>query len=340
MIRRLVITLAALACVMAPLQLAALADSAQDAEGPLTIYCGRGKSLVGPLLERFERQTGIETRVRYAGSTDLATLMLEEGRSTPADVFFSQDPGALGAVAARGLLMKLPDAALDEVDAGFRGAKGRWVGTSGRARVIARSTERVSEGEMPESVFELTQPKWKGRVGWAPPNASFQLFVTAMREQYGDDRTKQWLLDMKANGVRDYPKNRPVIQAIADGEVDLGLVNHYYLYGFKKDRGDDFPVANAYPVDDIGGMMSVAGVGVTSTTDNRRAAERFVEFLLSDEAQRYFAYETGEFALAADIPTPGAPDDLLGRIETKVDLGSLSDRRATLELLRETDVLP
>jgi len=340
MLKRLIITLAALACVMAPLQLAALADSAQEPEGPLTIYCGRGKSLVGPLLKRFESETGITTKVRYAGSTDLATLMLEEGRRTPADVFFSQDPGALGAVAARDLLRPLPNAMIDKVNASYRDADGRWVGTSGRARVIARSTERVSPDEMPESVFDLTGPEWRGRVGWAPPNASFQLFITAMRHEYGDERTSKWLRDMKANGVRDYPKNRPIIQAIADGEIDLGLVNHYYLYGFKKDRGDDFPVANEYPLEDIGGMMSVAGVGVTSTTDNRRAAEMFVEFLLSEQSQQYFAYETGEFPLASDTPTPGAPADLLDSIETRLNLGSLSDRRATLDLLRETNVLP
>lgn len=337
MLRRLLITLIALACIMVPLEMAAVAQSAR---GPLVIYCGRSKSLVQPLIQKFEEQTGVRTEVRYAGSTDLATLMLEEGQRTPADVFFSQDPGALGAVAEGGLLMKLPQDALEAVNEPFRDAEGRWVGSSGRARVIARSTERVSASESPRSVFELTDPKWKGRVGWAPPNASFQLFITAMRHEYGDEKTHRWLEEMKANGVRDYPKNRPVIQAIADGEIDLGLVNHYYLFGFKKDRGDDFPVANEYPVDDIGGMMSVAGVGVTNTTNNRRAAEQFIEFLLSEQSQRYFAYEVGEFALASDVPTPEAPENLVRSIKANIDLGSLSDRKATVELLRKADVLP
>jgi len=256
MLRRLLLTLLALGAIMAPLHLVGLAHAARQDAGPLVIYCGRGKSLVEPLLERFERQTGIESEIRYAGSTDLANLLLEEGRRTPADVFFSQDPGALGAVGERGLLATLPPTTLSNVQERYRADDGRWVGTSGRARVIAWSTDRLTQEDVPPSVFDLTDPAYRGRVGWAPANASFQLFVTAMRHRHGEERTREWLEAMKANDVRDYPKNRPVIAAIADGEIDFGLVNHYYLRGFKRDRGEDFPVANAFLADDVGGMMS------------------------------------------------------------------------------------
>jgi len=339
MLRRLLLTLLALGAIMAPLHLVGLAHAARQDAGPLVIYCGRGKSLVEPLLERFERQTGIESEIRYAGSTDLANLLLEEGRRTPADVFFSQDPGALGAVGERGLLATLPPTTLSNVQERYRADDGRWVGTSGRARVIAWSTDRLTQEDVPPSVFDLTDPAYRGRVGWAPANASFQLFVTAMRHRHGEERTREWLEAMKANDVRDYPKNRPVIAAIADGEIDFGLVNHYYLRGFKRDRGEDFPVANAFLADDVGGMMSVAGAAVLSTTDRRAAAEQFVEFLLTEESQRYFAYEIGEFPLAGDVEAPGLPERAR-ETALKMDLGALSDRKETLRLLRETDVLP
>lgn len=340
MLRRLTVT-AAICVALLPALLVGRAIGQAAADEPLVVYCGRGKSLVGPLLERFTEKTGIETEVRYAGSTDLASLLITEGRRTPADVFFSQDPGALGAVADRGLLAELSGEILRQVDAAFRSPDGKWVGMSGRARVIAWSTERLSEGEVPESVFTLTEPKWRGRVGWAPPNASFQLFVTAMRHVHGEATTRRWLEAMQANDVQEYPKNRPIIQAIADGEIDLGLVNHYYLSGFRRSQGSDFPVENKYPTGDVGGLMSVAGAGVLATSDQTRDAERLVQFLLSDEAQRYFANETGEYPLVDGVASPeGAPPRPEVSGATVADLGDLSDLQGTLRLLRETGALP
>ncbi len=310
---------------------------------PLVVYSGRSKTLVEPLFQQFSTATGIAIEARYAGSTDMANLLLEERDRTPADVFFSQDPGALGAVAEAGLLSPLPDSTLGLVERAYCSPKGEWVGVSGRARVISWSRERLKESDVPSSVFDLTNEQWRGRVGWAPSNASFQLFITAMRHLHGDEKARQWLLDMKTNGARDYPSNRPVIQAIADGEVDLGLVNHYYLHGFVRERGPDFPVANKFLPDDVGGMMSVAGVGVLKTSTNRDASAKFVAWLLAEEAQRYFAGQTGEFPLviglkSANLPAEAPRAESLERLG--VDLGSLSDLRATLDLLRETQVLP
>lgn len=303
----------------------------------LTVYCGRGKSLVEPLLKQFEEQTGIRVEARYADTTDLANLILQEGRRSPADVFFAQDPGALGAVEEAGLLAALPQGSLDRVQAGSRSPHGGWVGVSGRARVVAYSTQRVAPDALPTSIFELTGPEWKNRVAWAPTNASFQLFVTAMRKVYGDAATTKWLVDMKANGVRDYPSNRPIIQAIADGQIDAGLVNHYYLVAMRKDR-PEIPVENHLISGDLGGLMSVAGVGVLKSSRNASSAQRFVDFLLSEQAQRFFAEQTGEFPLAGSVD-PAVVTPLEGAAAT-LDLGSLHDRQGTLELLRTAGVLP
>lgn len=311
--------------------------------GSLVVYCGRSKSLVDPLIQRFAKETGIAVDVRYAGSTEMANLLLEEGDRSPADVFFSQDPGALGAVAAKRMLAGLSSEALTKVETAYRSPDGLWVGVTGRCRVIAYSTERVKAEALPHGVNELVEPKWAGRVGWAPSNASFQLFVTAMRHVRGDSATRNWLLAMKKNGVKEYKSNRPILQAINDGEVDVGLVNHYYLYGFRKDQGPNVPVANLYLPDDLGGMMTVAGIGVLKTAKNEANARRFVDFLLSEESGRYFMTETGEYALAGGVKAPegvqaAPPAEALRKLG--VDLGSLSDLRETLDLLRETGVLP
>jgi iron(III) transport system substrate-binding protein len=309
------------------------AEAATASENRLVVYSGRSKALVEPLIQRFQEETGIRVEVRYAGSTELANLLLEEGNRTPADVFFSQDPGALGALEAANRLSVLPGGITGKVDPTFRSPTGVWVGISGRARVYAYSTERVVETQLPKSVLDLAGPEWAGRVGWAPTNASFHLFVTAMRQQYGEQRTEAWLRAMKANKARDYSNNRTAIQGVADGEIDVAIVNHYYLKGFLEERGDAFPVRNHRPSDDLGGMMSIAGAGILKSARHPSAAARFVEYMLTPEAQSYFEHNTGEYRLVGNAE-PGE----LRCVE--LDLGSLSDLRGTMAILRSTGILP
>jgi iron(III) transport system substrate-binding protein len=192
-------------------------------EGTLTIYSGRNRDLVHPILEQFSKDTGIKIRVRYGDSAELAATILEEGDNSPADVFFSQDAGALGALADHNRLQALPESALNRVPATYRSRAGLWVGVSARSRVVAYNTEFVREQDIPASVLGLTDSKWRGRVGWAPTNASFQAFVTALRQARGEAEAREWLLAMKNNGTRVYPNNIAIVQAVAAHEIDLGL---------------------------------------------------------------------------------------------------------------------
>ena len=309
-----------------------------DDPGELTIYSGRGESLVGALLDRFEAETGIRVRVRYAGTAQLAVAILEEGARSPADIYYAQDAGALGALADAEALAVLPSSLLDRVDPKFRDSNGRWIGTSGRARVLVISPERVPNP--PDSIFELTEPEWGGRVGWAPTNGSFQAFVTAMRQIHGDETTEAWLRGMIANGVREYPKNSPQVQAVHDGELDIGLVNHYYLYRFV-DEDPNFRAANHFTdPGEAGALINIAGVGMLSASDNRDNALRFVEYLLDAHAQEYFRDQTSEYPLAAGIAARPelAPLDALD--PPSLALTSLADLEGTLELLQEVGALP
>jgi iron(III) transport system substrate-binding protein len=321
---------------------AALAGCGGDDEGAsdtLTVYSGREEELVEPLFERFEEETGIEVEVRYGDSAELAATIAEEGDNSPADVFFAQDPGSLGAV--EGQLAELPEDVLTRVDGRFRDADGHWVGTSGRARVIVYNTDELTAAEVPDSVFELTDPKWKGKIGLPPTNASFQAFVTAMRLDEGDARTREWLEALKANDPKFYEKNTPTVEAVASGEIQLGLVNHYYLYLVKEEQ-PDAPIANKYlPGVDPGALVSVAGAGILDGAEHSDAAERFVEFLLADAQQRFYTEEAAEaeIPLVEGIaPREGVPtlDELSGR-GPKVDLSSFGpELDKTLQLLNET----
>jgi iron(III) transport system substrate-binding protein len=322
--------LAALTALAAVLALAACGGSDAD----LTIYSGRNEQLVGDLLDRFERESGLEVDVRYGDSAELAATIAEEGDNSPADVFFSQDAGALGSVEDQ--LAPLPRPVLDRVDERFQDPRGRWVGVSGRARVIAYSTERVKASEVPDSVFDVTDRKWRGRVGVAPPNASFQAFVSGMRLEAGDPRTRRWLRDFTANDPRRYENNIQQIEAIDRGEIDLGLVNHYYLYELRREN-PGLKVANHFLRDgDPGTLVNAAGAGVLRTAEHEVDAQRFVRFLLGGEAQRYFATDTAEYPLVDGVERLKGLKALSDVHGPDIRLGDLGVKlRSTLRMLDE-----
>jgi iron(III) transport system substrate-binding protein len=310
-----------------------------EADEPLTVYSGRSEELVGEVLDGFTEESGVELEVRYGDTAELAATIINEGDATPADVYFGQDAGALGALQAEGLLAPLPDELTSQVDPAFTSETGEWVGVTGRVRVLAYNTEALTEDEVPDSVFELTEPEWEGRVSWAPTNGSFQAFVTAMRLTEGEDVTAQWLEDMIANDVQVFENNASQVEAAGRGEIDVALVNHYYLARFTAED-PDFPVANKFLPDDIGGLVNVSGVGVLEASDQASAAEEFVSYLLSEDVQDFFGTETAEQEFpavtgidAADLP----PVEELSPPE--VDLSELEDLQGTLTLLEETGAL-
>ncbi len=320
--------------------LSACSDDAQQDEdhGQLTIYSGRGESLVGPLIERFEAETGIAVRVRYAGTAELAAAILEEGERSPADIYYAQDAGALAALAEAGALSRLPDDLVERVSESFADADAFWIATSGRARVLVYSPERVPNP--PDSVFDLVNEEWRGRVGWAPTNASFQAFVTAMRQIHGEEATEAWLRGMIANDIREFPGNSPQVQAVGDGEIDIGLVNHYYLFRFlAEDPG--FAAANHFTDPGAaGGLINIAGVALLESSENDDNALAFIRFLLGEEAQTYFRDETSEYPVSAEVEARAELIPLEDLSPPSLALTSLADLEGTLDLLQAVGALP
>ena len=307
----------------------------------ITVYSGRSQELIGPILERFAEQSGIDVKVKYAGSAELAATLLEEGGRSPADVYIAQDAGALGAVEAAGLFARLDDAVLERVSPAFRSPAGRWVGLSGRARTIVYNTEQVDPAELPQSILDFTDPRWKGKIGWAPTNGSFQAFVTALRLTHGEDVAREWLLGIKANDPVEYPKNTPIVAAVGAGEIAVGFVNHYYLHRFLAEQGDGFKARNFYTAPgDVGTLINVAGAGIIESSDAKDAANELLLFLLGPEAQRYFTEETYEYPLVDGVEANADLRSIAELEPVQLDLGRLEDLQSTLKLLRETGVLP
>ena len=307
--------------------------------GELVVYSGRSTSLVDPIIQQFAEVTGIDVKVKYGTTSQLAATLLEEGGNSPADVFFAQDPGGLGAVEE--MLAVLPDSILDQVPDWAHSPQGRWVGISGRARTVVYNTDRLTEADLPDDMLGFTDPKWKGRIGWAPTNASFQTMVTAMRAVWGENKTRMWLQGIQANEPAIYPKNTPQVAAAAAGEIDVGFVNHYYLFRFLAEEGEDFAARNYHPkAGGPGSIIMVAGAGILTTAENRTNAERFLNFMLSTLGQQYFASQTFEYPLVDDVKTQRVLVAISEINAPQIPLSGLADLAGTQNLLRETGVLP
>jgi iron(III) transport system substrate-binding protein len=271
----------------------------------------------------------------------MAATILEEGINSPADVFWAQDPGGLGAVAAEGLFAELPADLLDRVPASFRSPDGAWVGISGRARVVVYNTEMVSPDDLPDDLWGFTEPEWSGRLGWAPTNGSFQVMVTATRQLWGEDQTRDWLEGILANGPVVYDNNMAVVTAVGAGEVEVGFVNHYYLYRFLSEQGENFPARNAFlPSGGPGSLVMVAGAGMLASSDNQDNTLAFLDFLLESTAQTYFAEETYEYPVITGVALPAELPALESLTSPEIDLADLDDLAGTIALLQSVGALP
>jgi iron(III) transport system substrate-binding protein len=314
--------------------LSGCAPTTSDSAESITIYSGRSETLITDLLDTFTQETGIAVNVRYGDSAELAAQILEEGSNVQADVFFSQDAGALGALAKEGLTKSLPSDITDLVDASYKSKDSQWVGVSGRARVLVVDPEKVIE--LPTSYKDLMDPIWKGRIGIAPTNASFQAFITAVRVIDGEQAAQDFLAAMKVNAVL-FEKNGLILQAVEDGVIDAGLINHYYWFELENEIGAVNMKSELiwFEDQDAGNLINVAGAAVLSENPS---ANVFVKWLLGDTAQNYFVERTREYSLTGVPEAAGLKP--FGEIKApKIDLSDLDSLAETLELIRKAGLL-
>ena len=306
-----------------------------DLEGELTVYSGRGEFLVGELVSYIQEQyDDFSLTVRYAGSTDLVNQIVNEGSGSPADVFYSVNAGALGALADEGRTQSLPDDVTGMVRSEFR--TDEWVGTSGRARTVPYNTDAYSESDMPSDI--MAYPEFDGDLGWAPSYGSCQAFVTAMRILEGEDATREWLNGVLEAGITSYPDEFATCQAIADGEIDAAFTNHYYIQRVL-DGNPGASIATAFTEGDAGAVFNVAGAAVVDTASDADLASNFVRHLLSAEAQDYFARSTFEYPLIPDVEPIGDLPTIDELDVPDIDLSQLSDLEPTVDLMRDVGAL-
>lgn len=305
----------------------------------ITIYSGRNETLMAPLFEQFTTATGINVKVRYGDSGELAALIMTEGNKSPADVYFSQDAGALGAVQDAALFTTLPAEITALIEPSFQSTSGNWAATSGRARAVVYNPELVAVAPM--SLDDLLEPRWAGRIGYAPSNASWQSFVTALRLTRGEDGARAWLEGFAATKPVAYEKNGVVRDAVNAGEVSLGLINHYYLYELIASIGPEKVVAkNLYFKDgEAGSLINIAGVGVLASSARTDAALEFIRYLLSTAGQTYFVERTFEYPMIAGVNPFSELPTLRELNPPAIDLADLKSIEVTQALLEDVGLL-
>lgn len=337
----------------------------QGEDEPLTVYSGRSKPLVDGLVKQFEQQSDISVNVKYGKDAQLLAAIKEEGKQSPADVYWANTTGALSNAVDNELLRELPSKLTDRAGR-FVPSHKNWVPVTTRFRVLAYNSNKVDASELPDSVLDLPeQSDLSGRIGWTPTYSSFQDFVTALRLTEGEDVARNWLQGVADLNPKSYTSNTPMIRALKAGEIDVALTNHYYVLRLKhggaegefegheeeeeheeEDENEgpepDAPVqTHRFAEGDPGNLALVTGAGVLSTSSNQEKARKFLTFLLSEKAQSFAAERVNEYPVVPGVNVPEymIPVEKALRLSPDFEPGRLSELDATLQLLREEGIL-
>ncbi|MEX5718281.1 iron ABC transporter substrate-binding protein [Geodermatophilus maliterrae] len=333
-------TAAALSALALAGGLTACGDAgATDAE-TLTVYSAQHESLVRTMVEGFTEETGIELEFRDGNDAELANQIVQEGEASPADVFLTENSPSIDVLDREGLLAPLDQATLDQVGEQFRPSSGTWTGFAARSTVLVHNPAQLPEAELPASIMDLADPAWEGRIGIAAGGADFQAIVAAVLALRGEDATRAWLEGLERN-ANVYQSNTAVMVAADEGEIDAGVMYHYYWYRDQAENGlkGDDAALHLFGNGDPGAFLSVSGAGVLASSDQQEAAQQLVAYLTAPEAQQRLAEST---ALEYAVGTGVASAEVLPPLDTigapAVDPGSL-DQDGVTALMQEVGLL-
>jgi iron(III) transport system substrate-binding protein len=274
----------------------------------ITLYNGQHEQTTAALVAAFEQQTHIQVNVRSGDEAELADQIMQEGSSSPADVFYTENTPVLEALRERGLLASVSASTLAAVPSRYDSAEGDWVGVSARVSVLVYNTSQVAPSQLPSSILELAQPRWKGKLGFAPSETDFQPLITAIVKRDGVAVAERWLKGLQAN-ARIYPDNETVVAQVNNGESALGPINHYYWFRLRAEVGDAgmHSALHYYAPDDPGDLVDVSGAAVLRSSSHQADAQTFLAFLVSHAGQEVIAHSHSyEYPLRPGVgPAPG-----------------------------------
>ena len=289
------------------LALSACGSAAHDGDA-ITLYSGQHEQTTAALVAAFEKQTGIHVEVRTGDEAELGNQILQEGSSSPADVFYTENTPVLEALREKGLLAPVAPATLAAVPSRYDSTQGDWVGVSARVSALVYNTSLVKPSQLPSSILELAEPRWKGKVGFAPSETDFQPLITAIVKLDGLATAERWLRGLQANG-KTYPDNEAVVAQVNNGESAVGPINHYYWFRLRAELGQGGmrSALHYYAAGDPGDLVDVSGAAVLRSSSHQAAAQRFLAFLVSRAGQEAIARSHSyEYPLRPGVaPAPG-----------------------------------
>ena len=319
------------------LVLAALLTACGSSGTSLVVYNGQHSQLTRMLVAAFERRTAIRVRLRNGDSLVVATQVLQEGGASPADVILSENSPELVNLEQHGRLRRLPPAILGQVPVAYSSPAGRWVGTALRVSTLVYDPARIARSELPKSILELAQPRWRGKVAIAPTDSDFPPLVGAVIARYGADRTAAWLRGLKRNAAT-YQDEEAVVAAVDRGNAAAGVINAYYWYRLRLEVGERgmHSALHYFPNHDVGSIVNVAGAAVLATSTHTKAAERFVAFIVGKAGQRIVAESDDfEYPARADVAANTALPPFARTPHATVPVAALGDGRTAARLIRE-----
>jgi iron(III) transport system substrate-binding protein len=294
--------LSLLPALPALLALSACGSSAHSGQ-TITLYSGQHEQTTAALVKAFERQTGITVRVRSGDEAELGDQIIQEGSSSPADVFYTENTPILEALHEHGLLAPVVPATLAAVPSRYDSAQGDWAGVSARVSVLVYNTSQIAASQLPSSILELAEPKWKGKLGFAPSETDFQPLITAITKLDGQATAERWLRGLQANS-KLYPDNETVVAQVNNGESAVGIINHYYWFRLRAEIGAGamHSALHYYAAGTPGDLVNVSGAAILKSSAHQAAAQKFLAFLVSKTGQETIAHSHSyEYPLRAGV---------------------------------------
>jgi iron(III) transport system substrate-binding protein len=335
----------ALACavpaVVAPVGDASGTHTTAASAGSITLYSGQHEQTVSKLVSDFEKRTGVHVSVRSADEATLANQIIQEGSSSPADVFFAENPPALQTLAERNLLAPVAASTLRLVPKADSSSTGVWVGVSARAAVAVYNTNELKASQMPSSLLDLAEPSWKGKVAIATGETDFQPLVTSIVELKGKAAALAWLKGLKTN-AKLYDDNELIVAAVNKGTVAVGLVDHYYWYRLRDEVGvsHTHSALHYFAPRDPGMLVDVSGAAMLRSSKHVADARRFLAYLVSKPAQTIIATsESYEYPLGSGVVTHKVARPLASLGPAHVSASQLGDGKAALALMQQAGLL-
>lgn len=296
-------SLALSACGSGPVNTGVAGNSPAAAGDGITVYNAQHETLGQQWADDFTRRTGVKVVLRNGSDTELSNQIIQEGANSPADVFLTENSPAMSQVENAGLFADTSSAVRDNVPAQFRPASNTWTGIAARSTVFVYNKDKLTTSRLPKSLMDLQDQRWKGRWGAAPSGADFQAIVSAMLQLKGKDATSAWLSALQS-GAKAYKSNSAVMKAVNTGEIDGGVIFHYYYFNDQAKTGENSnKVALGYfKNQDPGAFVSVSGGGVLRSSTKQANAQKFLEYLTGPDGQKVLQDNANEYTVNPGVP--------------------------------------